>query len=151
MTMTEFDQAENRLECLKLAQYAVGTTITEEVLDRADQYASFVNDPTIVDGPVPCEPPMSVKEEMVALLFEDAPGCPTEPMRDFGTVLDFLKAGHRVARTGWNGRDMWLELQTPDQSSYMTLPYIYIQTVQGDFVPWLASQTDLLAEDWYIV
>jgi len=33
----------------------------------------------------------------------------------------------------------------------MTLPYIYMRTVQGDFVPWLASQTDLLAEDWYIV
>jgi hypothetical protein len=33
----------------------------------------------------------------------------------------------------------------------MTLPYIFITTVQGNRVPWLASQTDLLAKDWYIV
>lgn len=33
----------------------------------------------------------------------------------------------------------------------MTLPYIFITTVQGDRVPWLASQTDLLAEDWLLL
>jgi hypothetical protein len=33
----------------------------------------------------------------------------------------------------------------------MTLPYIFMKTVQGDLVPWLASQTDLLAEDWSVV
>jgi hypothetical protein len=33
----------------------------------------------------------------------------------------------------------------------MTLPYIYMKTVQGDFVPWLASQTDMLATDWYVI
>ena len=33
----------------------------------------------------------------------------------------------------------------------MSLPYIYITTVQGNRVPWIASQTDLLSQDWYIV
>jgi hypothetical protein len=46
---------------------------------------------------------------------------------------------------------MWLELQTPDEHSKMTLPYVYMSTAQGDLVPWLCSQTDLLATDWEIV
>lgn len=67
---------------------------------------------------------------------------------DFGEALKFLKAGSRVSRAGWNGKGMWLHLQRPDANSKMTLPYIYMSTVQGDLVPWLASQTDMLAEDW---
>jgi hypothetical protein len=46
---------------------------------------------------------------------------------------------------------MWLALQFPDAHSKMTLPYIYMRTAQGDLVPWLASQTDMLALDWEVV
>jgi hypothetical protein len=68
---------------------------------------------------------------------------------NFGQALEILKGGqNRVCRSGWNGKGMWLALQVPDANSKMTLPYIYMSTVQGDLVPWLASQTDLLAEDW---
>jgi hypothetical protein len=67
---------------------------------------------------------------------------------DFGRALDYLKDGWTVWREGWNGKGQFLELQTPDAHSKMTLPYIFITTVQGDRVPWLASQTDLLADDW---
>ncbi len=67
---------------------------------------------------------------------------------NFGDALERLKDGHRVTRAGWNGRDMWIELQRPDKHSKMTLPYIYMRTVDGDLVPWLASQTDLLSNDW---
>jgi len=56
--------------------------------------------------------------------------------------------GNKVRRAGWNGPNQWLGLQVPDKNSKMTLPYIYIYTVQGDLVPWLASQTDILATDW---
>jgi hypothetical protein len=69
----------------------------------------------------------------------------------FGQAITQLKRCKRVAREGWNGRGQWLKLQTPDSGSKMTLPYIYIHTVQGDLVPWLASQTDILAEDWEII
>lgn len=69
----------------------------------------------------------------------------------FGKAIDALKAGGRVAQTGWNGRGMWLELQVPTTLSKMTLPYIFMSTATGDLVPWLASQTDVLAEDWVIL
>lgn len=70
---------------------------------------------------------------------------------DMGGALDALRAGKRISRSGWNGRNQYLELQVPDDHSKMTLPYVYIRTVQGDLVPWLCSQTDLLATDWVIV
>lgn len=70
---------------------------------------------------------------------------------NFGDALLALKEGKKVSRSGWNGKGMWLELQRPDAHSKMTLPYIFMVTVTGDRVPWLASQTDMLAEDWGIV
>lgn len=69
----------------------------------------------------------------------------------FGQALLHLEAGNYVCRTGWNGKNMWLGLQQPDAHSKMSLPYIYMCTAQGDLVPWLASQTDLLAKDWEVV
>lgn len=76
---------------------------------------------------------------------------------NFGQAIEILKAGQRVARSGWNGKGMWLELQVPDAHSKMTLPYIYLnyphdaQNTPGARVPWLASQTDVLAEDWVVL
>ncbi len=66
----------------------------------------------------------------------------------FGWAIKQLQNGSKVAREGWNGKGMHLELQVPDANSKMTLPYIYMKTVQGDLVPWLASQTDMLSIDW---
>lgn len=83
-----------------------------------------------------------------------------EENNDFGTALLYLKDGRKVARRGWNGRGIFIELQLPDAHSKMTHPYIFIdttglQTVNPDApknrVPWLASQTDMLATDWFIV
>lgn len=70
---------------------------------------------------------------------------------DFGSAIKALKLGNTVARSGWNGKNMWLKLMEPSADSDMTLPYICMFTAQGDLVPWLASQTDMLAEDWEIV
>jgi hypothetical protein len=71
-------------------------------------------------------------------------------MNDIGWAIDQLRNGYRVRRAGWNGKGMFLELQVPDAHSKMTLPYVYMSTVTGDLVPWLCSQTDLLAIDWEI-
>jgi hypothetical protein len=70
---------------------------------------------------------------------------------NIGEAVQSLKEGHKVSRAGWNGKGMWLELQTPDAHSKMSLPYVYMSTAQGDLVPWLCSQTDLLADDWGVV
>ena len=67
---------------------------------------------------------------------------------NFGWALGKLKAGSMVARQGWNGKDMWLKLQTPDANSKMGSPYIYMSPVGGELVPWVASQSDMLASDW---
>jgi len=74
----------------------------------------------------------------------------------FELALTLLKKGKKMTRRGWNGKGMWVELQVPDEHSKMTLPYLYINypdnaiNTPGARVPWLASQTDLLAEDWDI-
>lgn len=70
---------------------------------------------------------------------------------NFDDALIYLKGGSSVTRLGWNGPGQKITLQRPDENSKMTLPYIYITTVQGDLVPWLASQTDILADDWQVV
>lgn len=83
--------------------------------------------------------------------YRDIPmKAPDMPM---GEVIRLLKAypDRRYARRGWNGKGMWISLQRPDKGSRMTVPYIYMSTAQGGLVPWLASQTDMLADDWYEV
>ena len=78
----------------------------------------------------------------------------------FGDAIAYLKLGYKVARKGWNGKGIFIELQTPTETSKMSHPYIFIDTtgLQSDnpdakrnLVPWLASQTDMLSEDWEIV
>lgn len=81
----------------------------------------------------------------------DMPGQIERKTMNFGQALEQLKLGHPCTREGWNGPGQHIKLQLPTQNSKMTLPYLYIKTVQGDLVPWLASQTDMLAEDWQVV
>lgn len=88
--------------------------------------------------------------------------------RDFGWALAKLRAGEHVSRSGWNGKGMSLYLQAgypngiPINSNTATatgltvgtvcrfLPYLMFRTVDGSFVPWVASQTDILATDWNV-
>lgn len=85
---------------------------------------------------------------------------------NFGHALELLKLGFKVARKGWNGKNMWLAYMPPftvkspnerTQAHGITEPfecggYIVMWTAQGIWQPgWLASQTDMLAEDWTIV
>jgi hypothetical protein len=72
-------------------------------------------------------------------------------MFGIGEAIKNLQDGKRIARSGWNGKNMYLELQIPDTNSKMTLPYVYMKTADNQLVPWLCSQTDLLAVDWVIV
>jgi hypothetical protein len=92
--------------------------------------------------------------------FEEAyrtsePGLPQA--LTFGDAVHYLRQGKKVSRSGWNGKGLWLELQVPDAHSKMTLPYIFMsyptdaQNTPGARVPWLASQTDALANDWTVL
>ena len=67
---------------------------------------------------------------------------------DFGWAINCLKKGWQMQRAGWNGKGMYIELQVPDFNSKMSLPYIFMKTADENKVPWLASQTDMLATDW---
>lgn len=78
----------------------------------------------------------------------------------FGDALLLLEQGIAVKRLGWNGKGLCIKLQMPDDHSKMTLPYLYMEYPSvpasesaptnhiGARVPWLASQTDILAKDW---
>lgn len=85
---------------------------------------------------------------------------------NFGWALEMLKRGHRVTRPGWNGKGMWLVLVEPEDGlpipgakyevkgtipSFELLPFIAMKTADNKLVPWLASQTDVLAEDWELL
>lgn len=78
-------------------------------------------------------------------------------LMNFSEALEALKNGDHVARTGWNGKGLWLELQRPDEHSKMTLPYIFInypvdaKNTPGARCPWVASQTDIMADDWEVL
>lgn len=80
-----------------------------------------------------------------------------EPGKTFGEALEAAKNGKAIQRFGWNGAGLKVKLQRPDENSKMTLPYLYIEypedakTTPGARCPWLASQTDILAEDWHIL
>ena len=90
-------------------------------------------------------------------------------MFDFGEALKHLKEGKAVARKGWNGKGMFITLQNgsevsgndmrnePAKNHYgnnkvKVCPHIDMKAADGSYVVgWLASQTDMLAEDWDIV
>ena len=74
-----------------------------------------------------------------------------KPLGGFGGALEALLEGKKVARRGWNREGMYLMLQAPDENSKMRRPYIYIVPDIEHVVPWVASQADMLEQDWYEV
>lgn len=90
---------------------------------------------------------------------------PTDGM-SFGLAVEAMKQGFKVSREGWNGKGMFLYYVTADyypvkmpaaksffgeNSLVPYRDYIAMKTVNNDVVPWVASQTDILANDWSIV
>lgn len=68
----------------------------------------------------------------------------------FVDVINYLHSGTMAWRQGWNGKNMFISLQTPDEFSKMSRPYIFMKTADNHLVPWVASQSDILADDWTI-
>lgn len=82
---------------------------------------------------------------------------------DIGQAIEMMRGGHTVARRGWNGKGMWLYYVPANSYPAQTAAaraefgdlvpyqaYIAMKTAQGTVVPWLCSQTDLLAEDYVV-
>ncbi len=82
---------------------------------------------------------------------------------DFSIALTWIKEGKKVARRGWNGNGMFIFLVPgsvfnvnrppllgiyPEGTEIRYMSHIDMRTADGSIVPWLASQTDLLANDW---
>jgi len=95
-----------------------------------------------------------------------------ETLMDFGGAIKAIKEGKKVARLGWNGKSMWIALGKGNPAlqaeafwnehsrafaesnggTAEVLPYILFKTADGKILMgWLASQTDMLCEDWIIV
>lgn len=125
------------------------------------EWAKAYGDGTAATGPAPLPELSPDKQDGKGLL-------------SFGTALDLLKHGAKVARLGWNGKGMWLSLSGPltgreiafenfwskNNSEYaranggsaVVLPSISMKTADGSILMgWLASQTDMLADDWVVV
>jgi len=88
------------------------------------------------------------------------------PCENFGWALEQLKMGKKVGRTGWNGKGMFVFLVPgstftvnrapllgfyPEGTKIRYHAHVDMRTADGEIVPWLVSQTDLLADDWEIV
>lgn len=85
---------------------------------------------------------------------------------DFGDAIKAVKQGNKIARMGWNGKGMFLFLVPgstfkvnrapllgiyPEGTEINYCPHIDMKTADDKIVPWLASQSDVLAEDWIIL
>lgn len=91
----------------------------------------------------------------------------------FGVAIEALKQGYKVCRSGWNGKGMWLSISRPEPFTIpaenfwsphnrlfaeqnggqaTVLPSITMKTATNEvLMGWLASQTDMLANDWLIL
>ena len=88
---------------------------------------------------------------------------------NFGLAIEAAKKGAKITRRGWNGKGMWVIYRTgypdgspcnkntaeavgiPEGSLFKVRPYLQMKCVDGSFQMWLASQSDILADDWEII
>jgi len=72
---------------------------------------------------------------------------PTGENQNFSQALAAVKEGQKIARVGWNGNGMFIGYNQQGVGP-ITSPFLFMSTAQGTVVPWSASQTDILANDW---
>lgn len=88
---------------------------------------------------------------------------------DFAGALSALKAGKKVQRSGWNGKGMYVVYQKgypdgiainkntaeaikePEGTVCKFRPYLMLRSIDGSFVPWVPSISDVLADDWVVL
>lgn len=98
-------------------------------------------------------------EDWILANEENCPGLGGTASFGFGEAIKHLKRGYKMSRKGWNGKEQYLVYVEPwDNRFYKVIekedmpgtlyPYLAMKTNDNAFVPWLASQSDMLAEDW---
>lgn len=107
----------------------------------------------------------SFYDDMVITLKESEKSI-MKPTLSFSQALDKLKQGNKVARSGWNGKGMFIFLVNGSKFKVNRAPllgiypegteinyhaHVDMKTADGQIVPWLCSQTDMLAEDWEVI
>lgn len=148
----------------------------EEVKDKADCIVLFIHMPggetETITNPMVAKKIAYVdktyNDELIHanckdIYIEDAVFCLKDDTYDFGTAIGFLKEGMKVAREGWNGKGQYIQLasdisyRTPDKvvvncdhDAIGNKAIAFVGT-SGVQMGWLASQADMLAEDWVIV
>ena len=88
---------------------------------------------------------------------------------NFGLAVEAMKKGHKVSRSGWNGKGQWVVFRTgypegipcnkntadavgiPEGSLFKVRPYFQLKCVDSTFQMWTASVSDILAEDWMVL
>lgn len=80
---------------------------------------------------------------------------------DFSQALELCKDGQRITRKNWNGKGMfvfyvahWTPLSYVDQDKthdFNISPFLAMKNVAGNIIPWVASQTDILGDDWVVL
>lgn len=132
--------------------------MTQDDRDRIHLFLANENGPVLPEG-LPVEAAKYADPHQKSEIMDRAG-------LSLGEAIHLLKGGKRMARAGWNGKGMWLAYQKgypqgipinantaqatglPEGAVCVFRPYIMMRDAQGSFVPWLASQTDMLAEDW---
>lgn len=133
----------------------------EEIMNHFEDAESNQDVPTA--ALFPCDLVWVMKDNWE--IVDDDPQKVPADTYSFGDAMNFLKGGKKVARKGWNGKNMFLFLATDIEfhtqadlscvsnlEGDLTLPAVVMKTADDRFcVGWLASQTDMLSDDWYTV
>lgn len=146
--------ATGRAECIVLMLHMPGgdvDVVQSTNLEAKAKYIDIAFDDDLVCIENPC-----IFVENFGIAYQDS-------LKDFGAALMNLKEGKRVARIGWNGKNQYIQLATG--ISYKTASgeivnceheaignkAIAFVGTSGVQMGWLASQSDMLADDWYVV
>lgn len=166
--MSEFKKY-RRVQIAELRPYIKGESLTNRVsISQAD-----MENGSPKEGDMIARNPKNHDDQWLVAkqYFEDNFTVKTTDLT-FGDAIEFTKQGKKVARAGWNGKGMWIALgqgnpSLPSESFWNkhsrsfaeqnggtaeVLPYILFKTADNKILMgWLASQTDMLSEDWMIV
>ena len=135
--------------------------------DITDQEKAFINRTRSCDIGYQVRYPDGYESWSPQDVFEAAYR-PTDCM-NFGLAIEAAKKGVKITQRGWNGKGMWVVYRTgypegipcnkntaeavgiPEGALFRVRPYLQMKCVDGSFQMWLASQSDILADDWEIV